>query len=359
MHVVIVTASMLPGGTERVIAHLLTKWCKNGIESSLILLNQDPIFYEIPDCVKLYEIGKLSPKHYLDKLKKYSEVRKIIKSISPDIVLSMPEEIGIFLIGALLGTKIPVVVSERNNPWVMPNKKVTRVLRKLLYPFADGIIFQTNQAALFFSKKIQKKGIILPNPLDTSRIPEPFDGEREKVIIGAGRLEPQKNFSLLIDAFKEFYQQHQDYKLVIYGDGRLRKQLEYEIENARLPAGTIELPGRVSDLPEKINKATAFVLSSDFEGMPNVLIEAMAMGVPCISTDCPPGGPAQLIKHSENGFLVPVRNKEKLINCLNTLVDNPDISNRFSIESRKLKTSLDAGIISKDWIEYLANRIKK
>lgn len=359
MHIVIVTRNLSAGGTERVIAQLLTEWCNNGIECSLILLNQDPIFYEIPVRVNLYEIGKLSTKHYWDKLKKYSEVRKLIKKISPDIVLSMPEEIGIYVIGALLGSKIPVVVSERNNPWVMPNKKTTRIIRKFLYPYADGIIFQTNQAASFFSKKIQNKGIVLPNPLDSSRIPEPFTGERDKVIVGAGRFEPQKNFSLLIAAFKEFYQQHQDYKLVIYGDGRMRKQLEEEIENTGLPMGTITLPGRVTDLPKKINSAAVFVLTSDYEGMPNVLIEAMAMGVPCISTDCPPGGPAQLIKHKENGFLFPVGNKDELINYLNLLTDDLDISNRFSMESIKLKESLDANIICKEWAEYLAKRIKK
>lgn len=359
MHIVIVTKNLLPGGAERVIAQLLTEWYDNGIECSLILLNKGNIFYKIPSNIHVYEIGVLSKNKLLDKPKKYQKVRKIIKNISPDVVLSMPEEIGIYVIGALLGTKIPVVVSERNNPWVMPNKKTTRILRKLLYPHADGIVFQTNQAASFFSKKIQNKGIVLPNPLDSSRIPEPFTGERDKVIVGAGRFEPQKNFSLLIASFKEFYQQHQDYKLVIYGDGRMRKQLEEEIENTELPMGTITLPGRVTDLPKKINSAAVFVLTSDYEGLPNVLIEAMAMGVPCVSTDCPPGGPAQLIKHKENGFLYPVGNKDELVNYLNLLTDGHDISNRFSIESRKLKESLDANIICKEWAEYLAKRIKK
>jgi glycosyltransferase involved in cell wall biosynthesis len=356
MHIAVVTRNLSAGGAERVIAQLLAEWCKSGIKCSLILLNQDPIFYKIPDCVMLYKIGKLSANHYIDKLKKYLVVRDIIKRISPHVVLSMPEEIGIYVIGALLTTRTPVIVSERNNPWVMPNKKVTRILRKLLYPFADGIIFQTNQAASFFSESIQKKGIVLPNPLDLSRIPEPFTGQREKVIVSAGRLEPQKNFSLLISAFKNFYQHNQGYRLIIYGEGRLRRQLEEEIVETGLPTGTIALPGHAQDLLERMRTASAFVLTSDYEGVPNALIEAMAMGVPCISTDCPPGGPAQLIKHNENGFLVPVNNKKDLVKSLNILINNSDLQTKFSSESIKVKTKLDANIIGKEWINYLEKK---
>lgn len=358
MHIVIVTRNLAAGGAERVIAQLLTEWCNNEIECSLILLNKEPLFYEIPSKVNLIEIGTLSDNKYFDKALKYLKVRKIIKNINPDIVLSMPEEIGIYVIGALLGIKIPVVVSERNNPWVMPYKKITRVLRKLLYPFASGVIFQTEQAKSFFSKRIQRKSIVLPNPLDLSRIPEPAEGERDKVIVGAGRLEPQKNFKLLISAFTEFYKKHQDYKLVIYGEGNLRAELENQIKNSGLPEGVITLSGRVSDLLERIRSASVFVLSSDYEGMPNVLIEAMATGVPCISTDCPPGGPAQIIRHGDNGFLVSVNNKDELINSLNKLIDEPDLQRKFSSESIKIKAQYDTKIISKEWKDYLLYRSK-
>ena len=313
MHIAIVTASMAAGGAERVIAQLLKEWCNNGIDCSLITLQKEPIFYDLPKNINLVEIGKLDNNHYLDKVKKYSSVRKIVKKINPDIVLSLPEEIGIYVIGALLGTGIPIVVSERNNPWLMPYKKESRIMRKLMYPWADGFIFQTQKAASFFSRKIQKKGIVLENPLDISRIPMPYENEREKIIIGAGRLEPQKNFYLLIDAFAEFYKTHLDYKLEIYGEGSLRNDLEFYAEE-KLPKEKFAFPGRVTDLPERMNKCSVFVLSSDFEGVPNVLIEAMAMGVPSVATDCAPGGAAELIQDVVNGFIVPVGNAKCLAN---------------------------------------------
>lgn len=358
MHVLIVANNLLPGGAERVIVQLLNNWVEEGIDCSLIAINQTEHYYTLSDKIKFYELGRLSSNPILNKLKKYQNVRKIVKSVSPDIVLSLPEEIGIYVTGALLGTKIPVVVSERNNPWVMPNKKITRFLRTLLYPFTAGLIFQTRQAASFFSEKIQKKGVILPNPLDLSRIPMPYEGEREKIIVGAGRLEPQKNFFLLIDAFAEFYKTHPDYKLEIYGEGSLRQELE-SYSKFKIPERNFAFPGRVTDLPERMRKSAAFVLSSDFEGVPNVLIEAMAMGVPSVSTDCAPGGAAELIDNGVNGFLVPIGDEKELAAKMSELVDHADIAERFSKESIAIKEKLDANIVCERWLDFLMTLSQK
>ncbi len=352
MNIVVVTRNLAAGGAERVIVQLMNNWVDHGNKCSLILLDKKERFYPTDKRIDIYEIGVRSKNRAVDKLKRYSSVRKLVKEIKPDVVLSMPEEIGIYVIAALLGTKIPIVVSERNNPWVMPDKKITRALRKILYPFADGFVFQTRQAASFFSSKIQKKGIVLPNPLDLSRIPESYTGEREKIIVSAGRIEKQKNFPLLIDAFADFYKTHNDYKLVIYGEGRLRHSLE-EYAATKLPENAWELPGRVSDLPDRVNKASAFVLSSDYEGVPNVLIEALAMGVPCVSTDCAPGGAAELIENGVNGFLVPVGDSNSLGEKLSQIIDNPDIAVEFSKKSVEIKASLDAKKVCDSWLEFL------
>ena len=120
---------------------------------------------------------------------------------------------------------MPVFVSERNNPWVMPYKKITRFLRKLLYHRASGIIFQTKLAQSFFSDSIQKKSKVIFNPVDLERIPAMYTKERKKIIAGAGRLFEQKNFKLLIDAFSIIQKQHEDYKLVIYGEGYQKEEL--------------------------------------------------------------------------------------------------------------------------------------
>ncbi len=357
MRILIVGNNLLPGGAERVIVQLLNNWTERGVECGLTTINKTKHYYDVPSQVDFHELDACSRNPVANKLLKYWKVRRIVKRYKPDVVLSLPEEIGIYVIGATLCLRVPVVVSERNNPWVMPNKKATRILRRLFYPFASGLIFQTRQAASFFSTKLQRKGIVLPNPLDLTRIPEPYVGEREKIIVGAGRLEPQKNFALLIDAFAEFYRDHPDYRLVVYGEGGERKALERRAAE-KLPKGAFAFPGRVTDLLERMNKAAAFVLSSDFEGVPNVLIEAMASGVPCVATDCAPGGAAELVDDGKNGFLVPIGDAKALCEKLTEVVDNPEIAVRFARESVKIKEKLDAEIVCAQWLRYLRNMMK-
>ena len=350
--IVIVTRCMHAGGAERVISQLINYGVSLYDISLIILENQYSIDYEIPKECDVIIIKNEKKSLVGKKVSGYLQVRKYVKSINPDVVLSMPEDIGIYVIAALMGTKYPVIVSERNDPQVMPYKKTTRMLRKMVYPFAKGFVFQTNLAASFFSKKIQNKSIVLSNPLELSRLPSPYLGEREKLIVGAGRLETQKNFPLLIDAFAEFYKSHNDYKLIIYGEGRLKRYLE-EYALLKLPNTAFTFAGRVDNLPVCINKATVFVLSSNFEGMPNVLIEAMACGVPSISTDCPSGGSADLIVDNVNGFLTAVGDSEAITNRMKYIIENENIVKEMSEKAVLIRERLDSNIVSKQWFEYL------
>lgn len=315
----IITRAMTSGGAERVIAQLANYFVRNDICCRIITTDHRDVIYPLDKRVKVAPIGKKAKNKVVDRMARYRLLRKVVLSERPDVVLTMPEDTGIYVILALLGTGIPVYVSERNNPWVMPNVKVTRFLRKIAYPFATGVIFQTEMAKSFFSPRIQKKGVVLPNPVDASRIPAPYEGEREKRFVAVGRLEPQKNFPLLIRAFAEFNKEIQGYKLTIYGEGREREKLENLIRDLRLQ-NNIELPGRDKDVLNKINSAAAFILSSDYEGMPNALIEAMCMGMPVISTDCSSGGPRELICDSKNGLLVRVNDINGMTDAMRKIV---------------------------------------
>jgi glycosyltransferase involved in cell wall biosynthesis len=351
-HIAIITRNMRAGGAERVIAQLVKYMTHKKIKCTIITLDDDEMFYDLPSQVKIYTIKKKSKNSHIDKLLKYIEIRRYLIHIKPDIVLALPEDIGAYIIPTLLGTHIPVVVSERNNPWIMPRKKETRFVRKLFYPFATGFVFQTKEAALFFSARIQKKGIVLPNPLDLERIPQPWEGDRRKKIIGAGRLEKQKNFPLLINAFAKFHERHSDYVLMIYGEGELREELGAHAESL-LPQGSYYFPGRSKQLLECMRGAAMFVLSSDYEGMPNVVIEAMAMGIPVISTNCPTGGAADLIETGKNGLLVPVNNVDELSKAMCILIDNKELSNQLGKNALKIKEKLDVRIVAEQWVNYL------
>ena len=294
----IITRAMTSGGAERVIAQLANYFTEKDISCRIITTENGEVMYPLHEKIDIVAIGKKSNNKVIDRILRYKTIRSVVQKNKADVVLTMPEDTGIYAILALIGTGIPVYVSERNNPWVMPDVKITRLLRKVAYPFAQGIIFQTQMAKSFFPQYIQKKGVVLQNPVDATRIPEPYIGERKKVFSAVGRLEPQKNFPMLIRAFSEFHKREKDYKLVIYGEGRERINIENLIKELHLE-NSVSLPGRNKDVLNCINDCAAFILSSDYEGMPNALIEAMCMGMPVISTDCPSGGPREIIENEK------------------------------------------------------------
>lgn len=347
----IITKAMTTGGAERVIAQLANFFVEQNVECRIITTEDWEVMYPLNEKVMVVPIGKKSNNKVIDRMVRYSALRKTVVSYRPDVVLTMPEDTGVYVILALLGTGIPVYVSERNNPWVMPDVKITRLLRKVAYQFASGVIFQTEMAKSFFSPRIQKKGVVLPNPVDDSRIPDPYEGVREKRFVAVGRLEPQKNFSLLIKAFAKFSKEVPEYKLTIYGEGQERSKLEKLIADLGM-RDNIDLPGQDKDVLNKINSAAAFILSSDYEGMPNALIEAMCMGMPVISTDCPSGGPRTLITNKVNGILVSIRNIDQLSEAMNS-VTNPEYACSLGTNAYKLKRKMTSISIFSDWFEYL------
>lgn len=183
-------------------------------------------------------------------------------------------------------------------------------------------------------------------------MPEPVSGEREKIVVSAGRLEDQKNFPLLVRAFSAFHEQHPEYKLVIYGEGKKRRELE-QLAQSLLPSGAWSMPGRVDDLPQRIVSCGIFALSSDYEGVPNVLIEAMACGMPVVSTDCAPGGAAVLIDPGVNGLLVPVGDAEALAEGMAYLAEDPLQAAQMGRKAVQLQQRLDAERVCSQWLKYL------
>lgn len=253
---------------------------------------------------------------------------------------------------------IKTVISVRNDPKIEYKSKKDKLLMKLLYPKADGYIFQTEEAKRYFNKKIQDNAIIIPNPINETFKRESYADEREKIIVSVGKLEEQKNQMLLIKAFQEVEKKYDNYKLIIYGEGSLRAKFESEIEKIGLK-GKILLPGISNNLKEELYKKKMFILSSDYEGMPNALMEAMALGLPVISTNCPCGGPEFLIKDEINGILVPVNNKDKLVEAMLQLIENEKFSRKIGIEATKISEDLAPKKINEIWEKYILSIIKK
>lgn len=356
--VVIVISSLSYGGAERVTVVFAEWLASKGYDVTVITTTQvkGPEYEINSQVTRLKMDGDKTNKkksHFSEVLK----LREIIRKIRPSVILGMGVPMSAYVIPATLGLSVPVVISERNDPANFAGKRSTKIVSKLLMCFASGFLFQTEGALRQYPKTIQKRGQVLPNPVVQSRIPEPYDGVREKKIVNVGRLNSQKNQELLIKAFSDVVKKHPDYTLVIYGEGDDRSKLENLVNELGL-VDKVMLPGSTDRVMDEIRDATAFVLSSNFEGMPNALIEAMALGLPVISTDCPSGGPSFLINHEHNGLLVPVRNLPAMADAIKKIIEDRELAIRLGAEATHIRSTLDVNVVCEKWISFLLGENK-
>ncbi len=348
MKVTFVCKYLAKGGAERVMSTLINYFCAHHIEVQLIMLHENLIEYEIPSTVKVDYLDSSGCKSVIKRTKKLIELRKLIEG---DYVIT-------FLYGAIrdtvfatLGSTRKIIVSDRNDPSKDPAKKLAKLLRTLSYELSDCIVFQTPDAQKYFSRSIQKKSLIIPNPLRAD-LPEPYTGEREKIIIAAGRLEEQKNFPMLIRAFAEFHRCYPEYILKIYGRGTLENNLKELAEQLNIRE-YIVFPGFVNDINERMNTAAMYVSSSDYEGISNSMLEALAMGVPTICTDCPVGGARMTIQDGVNGLLVPVGEEMPLYRAMKRIVEKPEETRMLSKNAIRIRRKLAADAICERWVQLL------
>ena len=349
MKIVFTIAHMNLGGAQRVCYNLIN-WIKENTDSDvhLIICSGRTVKeeYDLNNIPHSIVFGGL--------LKKIVGIRRTLKQIKPDVLVTMGVPGALFDVPACVGLGIKHIISERNDPAHFGGRAITRIISRLLMQKADGYVFQTKDAQAYYGGDMAKRSVIIPNPLiiGDDYPATQYTGEREKTIVTTGRLNKQKNHPLLIRAFKRIVEEFSDYKLIIYGEGPERQNDETLIKELGLE-GRVLLPGTINNVPEKIHKSSLYVLSSDFEGMPNALMEAMALGLPCISTDCPCGGPRDLTTDGKDCLLVSVGNEEALADAMRKVLS----SERFAIELGKnameIRNKLSLEKVCKQWYEYL------
>ena len=363
-HIVFLALTLTRGGAERVIANLCNEALFEKYRVSIITCMNRPVGYDLKPGIEHICIEKTSDVHYKNLGDRFLKRRKLLKQVlaecKPDVLLCFLPEPNFLALSLKKHFDFPMIISVRNDPVKEYKNPVYQAIMRVLYPKADGYVFQTKQAMGYFSfsKKIMDKACVIPNPLakefvDYKRIPEV---DRRKVIVNVGKLSSQKNQIFLIQAFAKIANKYPEYQLHIYGEGDKRTDLETLVEELNLQE-RVELKGNVSGLAKRIEDAALFVLSSDYEGMPNALMEAMAMGIPCISTDCPCGGPDFLIQDGENGLLVPVGDVECLANAMEKLLGDRVAADRIGGKSGKISETLNPDVIHKMWEDYITKYI--
>lgn len=346
MKAVFVFGAFSFGGAERVICNLANYFSDMGDEITLVTFHSREICYKLNKNIKI--LNGIGPKN---KLLKIIELRKYLKKNKPDIVLSFLTQINIAAIIATIGTNIPLVISERNDPKSSPSNIVMRFMRQILYPLASGCVFQTKEAQEYYKQKIKDRSEIIPNPVDIKIKPNSFESRENKIIL-AGRMTEQKNQELAINAFLDLHHKFPEYTMHIYGDGPLRENI-HELVIKNHMQERVFLEGQSNNLYDKLNESSIFILSSNYEGMPNVVMEAMALGNVVISTDCPCGGPKFLIQDRKNGFLFPVGDKDKLVEILNEVLNNKKLQFEVSNNAIKITEELNPEKVFKKWEKYL------
>lgn len=347
--IMFVIGQLSNGGAERVVS-VLANFLANDYKVSVITLIDASIEYNIDSRVTITHIETNTRNKIGRVLKRLHGLKRIIIKVKPDVVISLTTEINIYSIIALIGKRIPLIISERNDPYNDPPSKTTRAIRDIVYRWADGYVFQTNDAKDYFYGKISGPCVVIPNPL-SNNLPDARNSEKEKKIVTVSRLYEQKNIPLLLNAFYEIHKLFPEYRLEIYGEGPLEEKLRRIAKELSIDSA-IDFKGFCRNVHDQIKSAEIFVLPSNFEGMSNAMLEAIAMGLPTICTDCPIGGARMVIENHKNGVLVPVNDKDSLIKEIVELLNNKSERINIANEGTKLKDRLSVETISKEWLDF-------
>ena len=355
MRFLFIASGLRFGGAERVMSILANEWNRHGEEVRFFLTGTPAeSCYPLDAGIEIISDFEAAQKVRFEQFIHIREIRKECTGWKPDAVISFYNDICALTAIAIRGLHIPLIYSERNDPNRVNQRWIDKFYRKIVERKADRFVFQTEGARRCYPDKVQRRSIVLLNPMDTEPFPIHNYEEEEKTIVSVGRLEPQKNQSLLIDAFSLIQDQLPDYRLVIYGEGHLREQLEEQIRKKNLQ-NCVFLPGVKKEIQDYIKKASLFVLSSNYEGIPNALIEAMAIGLPCISTDCSPGGARELIQHEKNGLLVPCGDADKLVTAMEEMILNRKLAIECVKNALEIRKRVESSAIAKEWLSYLKN----
>lgn len=313
MKILLSITSLGAGGAERVVTLLADSFASRGHQVALITIDSTTSdFFKVTDKVQRFALGLHRPSRtwltrWYGNLKKIGAMRQVIERFRPDVIVSFLSEVNILTILACAGRRTPVLISERIDPRSHGMTRVREWLRWITYRHAAGVVVQTRAVAEWMSSA--HAGLppiaVIPNPVlpaaSTATCAHPTG---PPYLLAAGRLTWQKGFDVLIRALALLVSEGFDFNLVIAGEGWGEERALHELAAELGVTARVQFVGRVVDLTAWLADAFAFVLSSRYEGFPNVLLEALACGTATIATDCP-SGPREILEGGGLGMLVP------------------------------------------------------
>lgn len=357
--------SLQQGGAERVVSNLANRFAKEGYEVVIATEWYGTDEFALDQKVRRVHVGLTKEDENRSRISKMLRriwyLRRFMKKEKPDVVVAFTRGVLYRALAAGIGTGIPVVISVRTDPVGHYDKKVDKLRIPLLFPHAAGCVFQTEGAKAFFAPYLQENSRIILNPLNPKYVGVPEPAVRTKDVVQSGRLVDFKNQPMLIRAFLKVHEKHPDYTLKIYGpdskDGT--KEILESIIHENHAEDFVKLMGGSNTLEKDLADAALYAFSSDWEGLPNALMEAMALGLPVVSTDCPCGGPKTLIEDGVNGLLVPIMNEKAMTDGILRLIEDRELAERLGREARKISERANEDAVFEQWQTYLQECCKK
>jgi GalNAc-alpha-(1->4)-GalNAc-alpha-(1->3)-diNAcBac-PP-undecaprenol alpha-1,4-N-acetyl-D-galactosaminyltransferase len=349
------------GGAERVLSVLANNWAELGHDVQLVTFS-DPTddHYPVVGTVERRSIGTLEdPKQLLRRtvgnLRRLGRLRALLRDGQPDVVISFIDKMNLLALVASFGLGLRVVISERTDPRRHKIGRVAGLLRRALYPMAEAVVVQTDSVASWVGGFVDPQKIrVIPNPaprsangtrIDSFGVPRPF-------VVALGRLVPLKGFDILIAAFAACAERHSDWALAIIGDGPERNRLESMAAGYGI-AERVHLLGLLRDPNAALQAGSIFALTSEYEGFPNALLEAMAAGLAPVSFDCP-SGPRAIIRHGIDGILVPPNDRREFALALDSLMADEERRAELATRAREVTDRFSVGNVLQEWADLLA-----
>lgn len=347
------------GGAERVVTNLANQFAKNGYQVVIATEWYGENEFQPDEKVRRVHVGlkeEDQKKHRIIQFfLRVKYLKEFLKKEKPDILIPFARKAIYRGLMAAYFMKIPVLISIRTDPAGHYEEISDKIQIPLLFPRADGCVFQTEGARDFFAPRLQKNSRIILNPIHPKYIGVPMPEKRNKTVVQSGRLVDFKNQPMLIQAFVNVHRKHPEYDLKIYGgdsfDGT--KEILEALITENHAEDYIHLMGASDALEKELRDAALFAFTSDWEGLPNALMEAMALGLPIVATDCPCGGPRTIMTNEVDGLLIPIKDQQALEDGINRLIEDTDLAERLGRQARKIADKANGEAVFEQWKEYI------
>ncbi len=344
-------------GIMRVLSELTDAWCGKGCKVTIAYIDkkdeqnkEKEDDYQWNECIEMIPLPTKASGLglYFGLVPSYF---KLLKQRKNAVAISLAVSTN-FAMGACAPfVKNKIIISDRNDPTQRPKNRIKQLIRNLAFKQADVLVLQTEDVLRYYQKHINRTGVVIPNPINGD-LPNRFTGQRKKVIVTASRLNKQKNLPMLIRAFAKLSAEYPEYTLEIFGRGEDEESLRELVSQMELDTKVV-FRGFSKDLYHDILDCAMYICPSNYEGISNSLIEALGLGLPTISTDCPVGGSRMLIDNGENGILIPVGDQEALYQKMKQLIDQPALAERLSANAVNVRERFEVDHIAQMWLDQM------